>query len=98
MWKKEMRHSEERLICTPAGVRTLDPLIKSQMLYQLSYKRVRISLFLKCECKGMYFILNTKIFIAFLFFSCQKKVIPFVVKQFCPVFSHQTVRFCNKTS
>ena len=26
--------------CTPAGVRTLDPLIKSQMLYQLSYKRI----------------------------------------------------------
>lgn len=26
---------------TPAGVRTLDPLIKSQMLYQLSYKRIR---------------------------------------------------------
>ncbi len=28
---------------TPAGVRTLDPLIKSQMLYQLSYKRL-------CKC------------------------------------------------
>ena len=28
------------LFCTPAGVRTLDPLIKSQMLYQLSYKRI----------------------------------------------------------
>ena len=27
--------------CTPAGVRTLDPLIKSQMLYQLSYKRMQ---------------------------------------------------------
>ena len=26
--------------CTPAGARTLDPLIKSQMLYQLSYKRI----------------------------------------------------------
>ncbi len=23
--------------CDPAGTRTLDPLIKSQMLYQLSY-------------------------------------------------------------
>jgi hypothetical protein len=24
--------------CGPAGTRTLDPLIKSQLLYQLSYK------------------------------------------------------------
>ena len=28
--------------CTSAGVRTLDPLIKSQMLYQLSYRRKQI--------------------------------------------------------
>ena len=28
------------LFCTPAGVRTLDTLIKSQVLYQLSYKRI----------------------------------------------------------
>ncbi len=26
--------------CTPAGARTLDTLIKSQVLYQLSYKRI----------------------------------------------------------
>ena len=26
--------------CTPAGGRTLDTLIKSQVLYQLSYKRI----------------------------------------------------------
>ena len=24
-------------LCTPVGIRTLDPLIKSQLLYQLSY-------------------------------------------------------------
>ena len=30
------------LLCTPAGGRTLDTLIKSQVLYQLSYKRVLI--------------------------------------------------------
>ncbi len=36
---KKKRHSKVSL-CTPAGARTLDPLIKSQMLYQLSYKRV----------------------------------------------------------
>ena len=28
------------LLCTPAGGRTLDTLIKSQVLYQLSYKRI----------------------------------------------------------
>ena len=27
----------QRLFCTPAGGRTLDTLIKSQVLYQLSY-------------------------------------------------------------
>ncbi len=39
MHKQKKRHSKVPL-CTPAGARTLDPLIKSQMLYQLSYKRV----------------------------------------------------------
>ena len=28
------------VFCTPAGARTLDTLIKSQVLYQLSYKRM----------------------------------------------------------
>ena len=32
------------LFCTPAGARTLDTLIKSQVLYQLSYKRILIDL------------------------------------------------------
>ena len=35
-------------LCTPAGGRTLDTLIKSQVLYQLSYKRI----FWFCGCKG----------------------------------------------
>ena len=26
------------ILCDPAGTRTLDPLIKSQLLYQLSYE------------------------------------------------------------
>ena len=30
--------------CTPAGGRTLDTLIKSQVLYQLSYKRILVVL------------------------------------------------------
>ena len=29
--------AEKTLFCTPAGARTLDTLIKSQVLYQLSY-------------------------------------------------------------
>ena len=38
-----------RFCCTPAGARTLDTLIKSQVLYQLSYKRIAL---LFCGCKG----------------------------------------------
>ena len=37
--KKEISQNETSLFRTSAGVRTLDPLIKSQMLYQLSYRR-----------------------------------------------------------
>ena len=50
------------VFCTPAGVRTLDPLIKSQMLYQLSYKRIAKALFLNCGCKGTAFLFNDQIF------------------------------------
>ena len=39
------------LFCTPAGARTLDPLIKSQMLYQLSYKRVAHPYFSNASAK-----------------------------------------------
>ena len=28
--------NKKEIICTPSGTRTLDPLIKSQLLYQLS--------------------------------------------------------------
>ena len=38
--------------CTPAGARTLDTLIKSQVLYQLSYGCI-LSF---CGCKGTHFI------------------------------------------
>ena len=36
--KKKLRRktSSEFSVCTPLGIRTLDPLIKSQLLYQLS--------------------------------------------------------------
>ena len=43
--EKGERRLSSSFLCTPAGVRTLDPLIKSQMLYQLSYKRVHIRYF-----------------------------------------------------
>ena len=39
-------------LSTPAGVRTLDPLIKSQMLYQLSYKRIRYLKLLLVRLQG----------------------------------------------
>ena len=40
--------------CTSAGVRTLGPLIKSQMLYQLSYRRKQIfeGFLLLYVCRG----------------------------------------------
>ena len=37
--------SHHIVISTPAGARTLDTLIKSQVLYQLSYKRILAILF-----------------------------------------------------
>ena len=38
--------------CTSAGVRTLDPLIKSQMLYQLSYRRITNLYLFKVRLQG----------------------------------------------
>ena len=34
--KKENAMLTFSFLCTPSGIRTLDPLIKSQLLYQLS--------------------------------------------------------------
>ena len=58
--------SQVSIFCTPAEARTLDTLIKSQVLYQLSYKRItklalegpslRISLV--SGCKGREFLRN----------------------------------------
>ena len=39
--------------CTPAEARTLDTLIKSQVLYQLSYKRIS---HLRVQRYALYFI------------------------------------------
>ena len=43
-------------LCTPAEARTLDTLIKSQVLYQLSYGCIIFcfvsALLLNCGCKG----------------------------------------------
>ena len=38
--------------CTPAGARTLDTLIKSQVLYQLSYKRIIDAFIFQYACRG----------------------------------------------
>ena len=40
------------LFCTPAGARTLDTLIKSQVLYQLSYKRIIDAFIFQYACRG----------------------------------------------
>ena len=54
---------------TPAGVRTLDTLIKSQVLYQLSYKRIIYHTsplaFLICVCKGNFYFSTDQIFCYF---------------------------------
>ncbi len=39
-------------LCTPAGARTLDTLIKSQVLYQLSYGCIANTFFLSCTPAG----------------------------------------------
>ena len=41
----------ERPLCDLGGARTLDPLIKSQLLYQLSYGVIcRILSYRRCDC------------------------------------------------
>ena len=42
--KKDNLSHDKLSSCTPAGGRTLDTLIKSQVLYQLSYKRKKIEI------------------------------------------------------
>ena len=55
-WKGENKKRQlvlwQVVFCTPAGGRTLDTLIKSQVLYQLSYKRVVNSECLLCTPAG----------------------------------------------
>ena len=51
--KKTTSKLIEIVSCTPAGARTLDTLIKSQVLYQLSYKRIICWCFrLQYACRG----------------------------------------------
>ena len=40
------------LSCDPGGARTLDPLIKSQLLYQLSHGVKKRNHLLISDCKG----------------------------------------------
>ena len=53
--------------CDPGEARTLDPLIKSQLLYQLSYgvKCTLIGVILKCDAKVSSFLFPTKFFAIF---------------------------------
>ena len=56
-------------LCTPAGGRTLDTLIKSQVLYQLSYKRIFLLVQSACfriaSAKVLPFFETTKYFLNF---------------------------------
>ena len=49
MHKKKPLDFQRLFGCTPAGGRTLDTLIKSQVLYQLSYGSI------VCDCKSTTF-------------------------------------------
>ena len=49
-------------LCTPAGARTLDTLIKSQVLYQLSYGCI---VFRFAGAKVLTFCETTKLFLLF---------------------------------
>ncbi len=61
----------DRPLSDPGEARTLDPLIKSQLLYQLSYG-VRMLLgwcISQMRCKGtIYFLMGKRILCVFLFF------------------------------
>ena len=50
---KKRAESLDSALGDPGEARTLDPLIKSQLLYQLSYGVIRFISFLRC--KGMEF-------------------------------------------
>ena len=50
--KKEQFLKRNCSYCTPAGARTLDTLIKSQVLYQLSYKRILGAFIFQYACRG----------------------------------------------
>ena len=55
--KKHLQFCKCFFCCIPEGARTLDPLIKSQLLYQLSYGNN----FLSC-CKSTLFFLLYEIY------------------------------------
>ncbi len=65
----------DRPFCDPGEARTLDPLIKSQLLYQLSYgvllfdfilPRLAV-VFLNCGAKLSMFLFTSKYFLMFFY-------------------------------
>ena len=61
-------HRSDRPHCDPGEARTLDPLIKSQLLYQLSYGVIANGRFLNCDAKVKGFFCSTKSFFIFFIF------------------------------
>ena len=60
----------DRPFCDPAGARTLDPLIKSQLLYQLSYGVLHCQgVFPLMRCKVRKFFWSLQIFLRFFCFN-----------------------------
>ncbi len=72
----------DRPLSDPGEARTLDPLIKSQLLYQLSYGVICIGLFLNCGAKLGTFYEPCKFFCCFFTPSSKKSYIEFVLVSF----------------
>ena len=58
------------VLCDPGGARTLGPLIKSQLLYQLSYG---VGILMRCKCTLYFYFLANRIaaFLRNIHYSCK---------------------------
>lgn len=60
----------DNLFCDPVGIRTQDPIIKSDVLYQLSYRIIAKAFLLK-RCKDRIIFKKNKRFISFFQKICE---------------------------
>ena len=103
--KQKLQDLSQRLsfTCTPAEARTLDTLIKSQVLYRLSYGciifRFKSALLLNCGCKGTTIFWNHQTFLRFSFKKHQIRLNITCIYEsfdvFIPSFHHSVVNIAN---